>query len=443
MVFPLVPVVALAGALFLGKGYDKKACASNAAFVTLLYAVSHVRLITLFVKVFLVLNDAPPAWALPLPTLMNISGLHGFLVPDNAFFAFALISNLIVASALLYQVIREKTTSFLSLSLLTFVALNMIFCAYYYKPGDVRSYSAFKSVMSLSFVIMIFLFRFIDCQLGDFLSRQRDAECGSGIACLIGGAKLPLAATLTAAVFLMMNAYASVTMRRHIASLRGTDVSKIDSALKIFSESPFYGDRNFIINFDEPLMQDLSEYYLPFGRVYSTRNDGRGSRYGVRMVESFNSGDIYASHASYERVARTTDAKDVLFESEVYKVFQLNENSLLLYEYAGMSEKVFIASKDGEFATLRPLIDTKAGPRILCLKERTADVSFSFYDGDVPGSPRGKIYVNGEYRGEAAFDDGYMNVKLEGVAMKRGVNDFIVEFDGDVSNVSLTGLEMF
>jgi hypothetical protein len=160
--FPLVPAIALAVAVILNKKYDKKSCAANAAFAGGLWALCNFRLIILFVNLFFILDNTPQGWPMHVTTLMDLSGLRDVATSHEFTSTLLILSNAILIPVLLYQLIKEKLTSFLSVSFMAFLLLHMFFFAKYFESGERISYNVFKSALSMSFIVIIFILRFIE-----------------------------------------------------------------------------------------------------------------------------------------------------------------------------------------------------------------------------------------------------------------------------------------
>jgi hypothetical protein len=432
--FPLVPAIAFAVAIVLNKKYDKKSCASNAAFAGGLWALCNFRLIILFVNLFSILDNTPQGWPMPMTTFMQVSGLLGALTFPGAEFALVIISNGILIPVIVYQMIKEKLSSFLSISCLVFLLLHLFFCARYFEAGGRGSYNVFKSSLSLSFIAIIFILRFLETKLARLLSY------GKGTLAL-SGAKAEIAAAAIFAAFFTLNLVSFGRRVKLIAIADSHVISAQHDALGIFAQSPAYEKVNFIVNINTPLTQSVAEYYTPGGRTYITGLSVE-PELRVRHENSFKSDDIYVVDPTFEDMMQTTNA-EAIFENDIYRIFRLDGESFLLYECPGISDRIEISLINGEYMALRKLAASKAGLIFACLKNRAANLEFSFYDGNKSNSLSGKLFINGKFLDDVYSHDGFIDVELNGVQMKQGTNDIMLEFDGDVSNLALAGIKIF
>jgi hypothetical protein len=439
MLYPILPAVAFVFALILNKNYDRKSCVLNAAFAGCTWVVINFRLLAMFLNLFLFLDENPQAFPMHLATFMDVSGLWELSKSANAALLLSLLSNAIVSLVVLFQLKKEKFSSFISASFILFALLQVFFCARYFEEGEKFSYYPFKSALTLSFIALIFIFRFMEDRLSYLaLAIGKTGENrGPGERFSFSGfrARSAFAAAALFAAFFVLNIAAWLRNASVIASMNTAVISTQCEAIRMFSENGKYAESDFIVNFDQLMPAYIAEYYSPLGRTYWVR--GSGARKNFR--NSFKKGDIYIADSTFEEVARTTDA-DVVLDNDVCKIYSLGENSLLLCYYPGMAGEQEVVQVGGEYMALRRLKERRSGLRFVSMADREADFTLSFYDGSPDGNAACRLYVNGTFAGEAAARGGFMEAVLAGVAMKPGMNDVDIEFDRDVSDISLTGV---
>jgi hypothetical protein len=236
------------------------------------------------------------------------------------------------------------------------------------------------------------------------------------------------------AIFFALNVRASWLTAKYFYMTKDTGVASDHEVVKSFAQSPHYAGSDFIIHCNTPFHQLIATYFSNFGKAYTV-----GRRYGERvMKDSFDTGDIYISEAVLEDLHRTTDAPKV-FENDIYCIFKLEEESLLLFDYSGLYKSQQIELIGEEYAVVRGLAENNVRLEFLAKKDRSAGFQMRFYD---PGGPRSvKVYANGEFEGIFPAMGEYIDIKLEDVKLRPGVNDITIEFGGDVSRMSLLTLD--
>jgi hypothetical protein len=225
-----------------------------------------------------------------------------------------------------------------------------------------------------------------------------------------------------------------------MASLGGVSLTTENDALKSFAENPVYAGSDFIVNFDAEPELFSAVYFSPFGRTYTNGYGGLESDELRVMKSSFKPGDIYVAEPDLESLHATTNAERV-YQNGVYGIFRLDENSIILYDYAGMSRVPKAAAIGSEYGLLRRVTAGEATFRYMTLKNRSADFSISFYDED-GDAVAGSVFAGGKFLGDFAAPDGSISLELGKIDLAPGINDITVRFDGDVSGLSLRGVRI-
>jgi hypothetical protein len=374
---------------------------------------------------------------------MDVAGLAGAPLPQPASAVLLVAINVLFVFLLIYQARREKFFSLLSLSLALFFILHAAFCARYYKAGEKLSYNAFKSALSLSFIAVIFALRFLEERLSRVLCLLRRAEAGTrwkSIAAAPGSAAWLAVSAAILLAFLALNLSACwKNMRAILTSSDDVMPSGQHAAIGPFAAS---SGSAVIINFDAGMTQSVAEYYSPRGAVYTNRVESPGLS-GGREGGVFRPGDIYAADPVFEELLQTTDAKPI-FENDIYKIFRLDEGSLLLDGCPGMDGKINIEQIGGEYMILRRFLEKNAALRFLSLRPREANLQFTIY-GETPEPFSCEIFAGENFAGKRTSQGGFINVTLEGIMMPPGASEIKISLSVDPSEVkiSLTSLKIF
>jgi hypothetical protein len=431
LAFPLIPVLALPFVLAANKKYDLRACVQNAALVGGIYAVFNIPAMVLFVKNFFLIESAQPAWAMYLPTFLDILGLQRAVSASDVVFALMIISNLLAAAVLARQLKKEGFNSFLSVSFVLYMLLHAFFCLRYFDRQSATSYNSYKSALSLSFIAIILLLRFAEERLDGFCGFWEAAKD-----------KLRRPASflhncLPAAVFLALLAFNARTSWRNIELLRmasGTKLTKSAEALRYFAESPSYSASDFIVNSDFVLEQYTAALYLPFGRTWTIGYAG-GDSWHRAMKDSIAIGDIYISSTIAEEYFCTVLAPE-MFRNGLHSVFQIDGRSVLRTDYEGLSyAPAAIDSPRGHTLSLK-LTGREAVFKYASASARDAYFGFSFF-GENMGNASAIARFNDLPAGEFAASEGYIDVELSGLPLKQGANEITVAFHGDAAGVAL------
>ncbi|MDR1965696.1 MAG: hypothetical protein LBQ36_03220 [Synergistaceae bacterium] len=443
MAYPLIPAVSLLIVLVINKGYRRKHCLQNMALAGGLFAVLNIIMIADFIKVFFLLEGQYPGFAIHMPTFMDVAGLHGATDSPDVFFSLLIASNVIFALVILRQLRREGLRSFLSVSFAIYFLLLLCFCLRYFDLGEKSSYNAYKSALSLSFIAVILMLRFLEDHLGRFISNLKELRANWASPRRLGdflpmGKGLIVAALFAA--FFCLNVSSTWRDLNLFLGSKDNAITKDLDILTFYANSPHYSGSDFIINFDLPLPQLSATYGAPFGRAYTSDYGGILGDSRRQMKGSFASGDIYIASTALERSLATTDAAPI-FQNDVYSIHRLAPESLILFDYKGLSHqpKKFLWSGGDGF--LRVVEENSVILEYMTMKERSADLSVTFYDFGESGAQNASLYVMGQRVRDFSSNDSFIKVLLEGIELKPGINDITIEFGGDVSGLALIDLK--
>jgi hypothetical protein len=436
--FPLVPVLPFAAAaLFSGnkKGL-KKACLQNAALTGALFCVFGFPLIVKTLKVILFWKSASVGFPVDFPTFADVSGIEGIFSSPGAFYAMLAASNVIFISAMLCQMRREGYASFLSLSCLAFLLLHLAVCLMFFRPGERISYNVQKSALSFSFVPVLLVLR--------FLSGAFSELAGPGS---LRAKWRPVIMAAVFAVFFALNAGAYVRNFYAARKYVGPDDPRITSDNDIISrmaENPFYDDSDFILNTSRPVTYWTAVAYAPAGRTYTNDYAGVGSDENRHMKENVSSGDIYMAYPPYEADISTVRAPKI-FENGTYAVFRLEGDSVVLYDYSGLSLRIVeLVDFDGNRKTGRFVTDGPVVLKFASVSDTVSDISALFFDLREDASDL-KIFVkfNGVPVGVFPPVRNECRISLPELRLKAGINELSFESEADLKDLVLAGLKIF
>ena len=424
LVFPLLPALTLLVPAVWNGLRDRSACLKNAAFSGGLFLAANWNAIVSLVSLFLFLDSAPHGYVENMPTLADIAGLRGLygwpFASRSCILPLVACANAAMAFALVRQMKKERVFSFMGASLLLFAFFHLVICLRYFRPGEQSTYNVFKSAMSLSFIVMIFMVRFLEYSLGGRIS--------AGVAAVF-------------VAFLLLNSASVWRNARMLSMAPGAGISERHKAIEIFSKNESYADADFFLHFDEDLLEIAAIYEVPFGRSFSNRQTNLTNFVGEAAKSSFKNGDIYVTDAVFEKVAQTIDAR-VTFENDVHKIFELGEHDVLLYERIGMEEDVRVVSVDGEYAALWSLREQTVCLNFWAMANKCLGIRAKFLDESVQAALDVKVYLNGEYAGMFRKEGRYMTVVLEDINMRRGRNEVRFEFGGDIGQAALVEMSI-
>jgi hypothetical protein len=153
------------------------------------------------------------------------------------------------------------------------------------------------------------------------------------------------------------------------------------------------------------------------------------------MKDSFKSGDLYIASTITEESLHTTDEAAV-FINDIYSVFRLTGDSVLLSDYSGLSHKVeYVDNGTGEYFT-RKMTEKKAVLRLMALKKTTLEISASFFDFGKAEPTKLKVYAGGEYIAESESSENNIDLSVD-MTLKPGINEISFMTEGDISGLSL------
>jgi hypothetical protein len=441
--FPIVPLAAFFITAGWSRDCDARAFRKNALFAGLLCALIDIPVIVNFFKVFFLLDRNPTAWAMHMATFLDIAGLQGVSDSADVQFIILIITNIVIAAAILYQMRHEHPLSFLSVAAVSYFALHAAFCMRYFRHGELSSYSAFKSALSLSFIAVIMLIRYLEERLDAFLHAVSCLKkSGPGSLKRLLFLRVSVGAALFA-VFFGANVYATTKDMRRMIGHPVVEIGREDNVLASFACSPSYYKSDFIICSELISNQWTAEYYAPSERTYVTPLSGVGhDAVGHMAKDSFKPGDIYIASTTAEKFSNTTDADPVMVNG-VYSVFRMGEDSLLLYDFAGMSKKTDLRwMPEGTPVRAREVTDRKISLLISALNDKTASLALTFLRDDENTIGRVDAYVNGDLVSSFTDAGRRVKVKLSDVKLKKGVNEVSFVLGGDISGVRAVGPEL-
>jgi hypothetical protein len=417
--YPLIPALALLIPAVLRRMDDRISCLKNAALAGGLFLAVNWHVLVSLVSIFLFHDKFHPRFAVNMPTLADIAGLVGLYgsFASRPAWVFVIAANAAVAAALARQVKKERACSFMGASLLLLAVFHLFICLRYFRPGQYSTYNAFKSALSLSFIVAIYLIRFLE----DGLSRSSVAR-------------------VVFAVFFLLDCASSWRNARMLSAMSKAGVTEGHAAVGIFSKNESYAGADFFLHFDDEYLEYAAIYEAPFGRSFSNRQTNLTNINGGVVKNAFKRGDIYVTDAAFEEETQTTDARPA-FENGIYKIFELGEQDVLLYERAGMDENVRVLLVEGEYAALRALRERAVCLRFWAMADRRLGIRAAFID-ESDAALAARAYINGEYAGTFGIEGRYLTVTLGDVNLRRGRNEVRLEFEGNTEQTSLVKMSL-
>jgi hypothetical protein len=373
-------------------------------------------------------------------TFLDVTGLQRVSDSPDVLFVLLFVSNAIMAAAILYQMKREHLGSYLSISAVSYFALHAAFCLLYFRHGEPSSYSAYKSALSLSFIAVILILRFLEERMNAFQDAVSDMR-RSGMAGpnAILRTRGFVTAVLLAACF-TANVYASAKRVREFIEQPSVSIGRKHDVLTSFASSPYYNESDFIIGVESIFDQWFVEYYAPVDRTYVTGFSGvNHDAVGPLSKDSFKPGDIYITVTDAEKFNNTTDARPVMANG-TYSIFRMNRDSLLVYGCGGMSVKTDVKlTPDGAPVLARRVTDRKASLLIRTLKDKATNLNMTFFreSGNMAGDA--KIYVNGIFASSFRSAGRSIEISMDDIALREGINEISFELEGDISEVFALG----
>jgi hypothetical protein len=416
--FPLIPALALLIPAVLKGLDDRMSCLKNAVFAGGLFLAANWTTLVLLVSAFLWRDKFSSMWVENLPTLADIAGLRGLygwpFASRLGVRILAVCANAAMIFALARRMKKERVSSFMGASLLLFALFHLLVCLRYFRPGEISTYHVFKSAMSLSFIVAIFMLRFLEDALGGRTSAR---------------------AAAVLAVFLLLDCASAWHSVGTLLRMPSVGMSESHKAAGIFAKNESYAGADFFLRFDEEFPENIAMYEAPWGRSFSNRW-AKFTNPGGAVKSSFKDGDIYITDAAFEEEAQTTDAR-LVFENGAYKIFELRERDVLLYERTGMEESVRVARVEGEYAALRGLLEQSVSLRFWAMADKRLGIRATFLDESEQAVFAVKAYINGEYAGTFREEGGYLTVTLDDINMRRGRNEICLEFEGGIERTAL------
>jgi len=141
-----------------------------------------------------------------------------------------------------------------------------------------------------------------------------------------------------------------------------------------------------------------------------------------------------------EDTHQTTNTQE-LFENNIYRIFQFDKSSLLLFDFHGLKEWLTQITINEELQFLRIFSGDKIDFEIMSISG--GKTSFKFTFANLKEEPfTANAYVNGiraaTYRNEGFFID----AELKDVDMQAGLNSISFELEGDISKAGLLRIEI-
>jgi hypothetical protein len=433
MVFPLLPVFALVPALAFGRRYDRVSCLKNAGFVGLIFSASHIPIFFKLVEMLKLHDASPPAFAMNMPTFFDLAGLQGFFAPSWFLPSFVFV-NVIFIILLVYQARKEGITSFLSMSLLVFLATHLALCARYFSLGEASSYTVFKSALSMAFIVYIFLLRLGEPWMEGIIRDIRR-----------GGFRLSAqntAVALSLMAWLVLQSVGTSLLGR-FAGAKDAAITSDGDIVRFYAQSPSYGDSDFIVNSDLPIQSRYIEYCCPMGRAYSSSYGGSASDAKRLMKDSIKEGDFFITSTQEKSLSAINVIP--LASNESYNVYRISGGSMILFDYRGLAHGITFYADYGKLTCGRRLLDDSDAVEFeyMAVGEVKENFYFKFFDfNESHGEFAIKAFLNGEAIGAFGSRDREAELELANLRLAPGKNVFRLEFeiDGEKSDVMLMSI---
>jgi hypothetical protein len=350
---------------------------------------------------------------------------------------------------------KEGLRSILSATFISYSLLYILFAAAFYRHGSPSTYNVFKAAVSLSYIAVILLLRFLDEHLNVFAESFSGVRLTKrGLAAAAGIPKMKgFAAALLFAAFFALNVRG--TLEGYVKPLseeRALGVTIEHEALKTFTDNRSYSESDFFLNCDNLWNQMIAEYYAPFGRSYTIASNNYSQR---TMKDSFKPGDIYVTETNRPDIFAVK--APLLFSNNIYSVYMLGEESILLSNYSGVLESSLtkVEAPRGSFIA-REIREKEVIFRFLSLRERSAGFSVDFvYLSEGTRNFEIKAYVNGAFASELTLEgsgvqepggdeDYYLytaSLQIGDISLNEGENEIFFELGSDHSRVWVTNLK--
>jgi hypothetical protein len=445
LAYPLVPIVSFTVYCCFRRNHINKAYWKNFFFAGCLYLAANVSILYKFLHVFIRLNKGNNGWPRDLATLLDISGisvLYNFL-PMSLDIALVVVVNCLLFFVLARQIKKEGAASFLAINLYSNFLLYILFCLLYFKQGEVSSYKAYKAAISLSYVVIILFIRFLDEYMNLFwetLPKLRDDYKDGHLGNLLRNLRGEKSFAVVWVFFWFFSVNAAGSYEDFLKPIfRGNfyhEITRDHEVLGSFARDADHDGADFILDCRGSWWnQMMAEYYAPLGRVYTNSYIGYSQRV---MKDSIKVGDLYIIEA-YNRGKFVWDMQ-LLFENNIYRVFKIEGESVLLYSNSGMESQMFAGGLKRVGKLEEKIIDFK----FLTPRDHAGSISIKFITNDAHAAKPLIIhaYVNGEKVDEFILADENLLVELTDIILKAGINDVSFEFEGDVSDTWVTDLNV-
>jgi hypothetical protein len=436
LAYPLIPILAFA--LFsCFRGGAGKYFLKNSMLVVFSYSALNIAIIIEFFRLFFLLSSNNVAWNMHMATLFDVTGLFGaFAGSTNNIVIIAVNCALLFVLARQFE--KERFSSFLSVTSGAFFALYIFFCFLYFRDGSESTYKAYKSAVSLSFVVIIVFLRFAEERLNVFFDALRVSFAGDFAKRRLG--EFPWKKSAWALVFFcFFSLNVTATYSYYLKPLITYGLSGVGDRhdiLRAFVESPQYADADFILDVSDSLALALALYHMPRGRSYAFNYKAYPSR---NMKNSFRPGDIYVTDGENRNIYDIN--ADLLFKNDVYRVYALEKESLLMYDFSGLALDVNIIRPSGKIVNIRKLLGNEANFEFISLPERVVDFHVTFYNAsEPPALIVAKAYLNEKLVRTFAIRGDNTSIALGGISLREGRNRISFVFDGDISKMSVADL---
>jgi hypothetical protein len=441
MAYPIVPFIAFGFASLIRGREGWKAYWKNMIFAGAFFALLNFMPIYNFFALFQRFRTIFPGLVTHMATLMDVSGLQGAFGSSDFQFAALLASNALLVPAILYQMKREGFSSFLPVSCVAYILLYIAFCSMFFNLGGKSSYNAFKSALSMSFVPVILILRFLERDLNGVVSLARGFRIRGR-----GGDSpaYPLRELITAGVFILffsLNVAATGNNLRRFYATEEGGLDKDGDIISAYAESDEYAESDFIINSDSRGHQLGAAYHAPWGRTYASGYGGVDGDSERVMKDFIKPGDIYATLSVIEDAFNTSDGV-TLFENGTYRISRLGSDSLLVSDYDGFYHTMSLAGTPGGRKMVRRVKGNALEFEIMSLAEKSADIALTFFDSTTTAREMTAFVGGDEFDAAFGAGEGFIEAELRGIPLKKGLNYLRFTISGDTSMMSLAAFKL-
>jgi len=434
LAYPIIPIVIFSVAVFYNKKYDKKEFWKNIMSIGALYAVFNLQIILKFFTVFLRLDGTVAGWPMPISTLSTIAGYFEmpaqiFSINNNNYYYYlnlilTLGINFILIFVLVKQLENEGKKSFLSVVLYSYIGLYLVFIFMYAYLSD-DTYKIYKAAVSLSFIVIIFVIRYLE-SIEDKKPKMRK------IILMTFGIIYLLNLISTANMFIVKDAYAiSLFTKEHFA-------------LHTFSNNDLSRDSDFIVHIPHQsefiTYSLLSEYLLPIGRTYNT--SGRGIIYfDTTVKETVKENDYFITLTNAPDIYKMNAT--LALRNSVYSIYRFEEDSIYLSSMQGLSPwaiPVFGYIADEYIDVARNIEGYDIQFQFVTNKPQLSDFNMRIYNIGDPEPAKINAYVNDKLSEVFNSEDGNFHIILENIELAEGANTIRFVLEGENQDLFVTGL---